>query len=486
MSSNNLPLDAAPPESAMENDLGPIAKSYDLLHQVPKLREAKLAASLQSASYDSSVVAIFQGAELALRNLAGLTGRCTAATRATDIVKSGGLFRWISGFHAILRHLGDAACVLRLHRPSSILDHEHFSIDDSPGYRSFLTELRAFDSAVRDQLLGDGTVDLKRTISTKSNEDPTYAFLHGIRLAAHDSVKWESDLQRVPVAPGRGPLRRAIRTDLIKEAVETAQLRHECFYGQFVALHQIPEILCAEVCDHIEAAIRSLRAGCSTIAVEHFQIVRALLDVVVLCQRVMVECLSTKDYHEFRENLGPASGMHSLTVRQHMFRDLFECLWKDVREWVTAETVSAREAMEQLSSARHQDAEMWLAFNLLNEAFMVHQLYQEWRHEHLHMPRNCLGSGGTKSMIGVRDGLTTVTKMRDTANSQPALVDLYKSRDVSLATHAEAALTAHHLDPESLDSTIKSLVGEATREYFPQVQEESYKPFHSGCPVRRP
>lgn len=486
LSSNSLPPGAAPSEPAMENDLGPIAESYDLLHQIPKLRDAKLATSLQSASYDSSVVAIFHGAELALHNLAALTERCAAATRATDIVKSGGLFRWISGFHAILRGLGDAASVLRLHRPSSILDHEYVSIDDSPAYRSFLTELRAFDSAVRDKLLGDNTVDLKRTISTRSNEDPTYSFLHGIRLAAHDSVKWESDLHRVPVAPGRGPLSLAITTGLIKEAVEMAQLRHETFYGQFVALHQIPEVLCAEVCDHIEAAIRNLRSQCFTVTVEHFQIVRALLDVVVRCQRVMAECLSTKEYHEFRENLGPASGMHSLTIRQHMFHDLFECLWEDVHKWVTAEIVSTREAVGRLSDTRHQDAEKWLSFNLLNETFIVHQLYQEWRHEHLHMPRNCLGSGGTKSMIGVRDGLTTVIKMRDTANSQPALVDLHESRGVRLAAQAEAELAAHHLDPKSLDSTIKSLVGEATRDYFPQVQRESYKSFHSGCPVRRP
>lgn len=470
------------------NHLGPIAESYDELHSIPNLQRARLLLDLPPASYDSGAGTVFQAAEIALLNLARLSGRAAEHLTAGNLAHTDRCMFWIHGFQSVLRRLGTAAFTLQHFRaPLDLADATYLDISTSAGYSQYLHSLTDFERAVCKTLLGDGEELLKETLTRSGNDDALYRILHRFRVSAHDSTKWESDLHEIPVHGAKPALDELIGGRALAEAVAETELSAETFHGQFVALHQIPEVLCAEVNDHVEAAIRQLRERRLSQTIEHLSISRALLVPVVESQRIMVECLATSEYHEFRENLGPASGMHSLAIRQHMFRDLFKYLWEAVQAWLSSDGPSLSEAVRQRDAIRHDSAETWLAHTLLNETIALHNLHQEWRHEHLHMPRNCLGSGGTKSMIGVPDGPVAVMKMRDAANAQPSLAAVHEARGVTLSSvRADARLTSHHLDEASLDATIMRLVGVATREQFQDVQLQSYHPFRSGAPERRP
>lgn len=479
------------------NELGKIAESYDELHNIPHLRAARGRCGVSPATYNSAVRTVFQAAEVALLNLTRLTRRMSCHVAQVEPTRAFVLMRWICRFHSILRRIGATATALQLAHPCDARPPSAgapdggaptLSIQESNALKVYIEAQKQMEAILVAQLIPRGGDALRAILGRGTHDDLVYALLHELRMSAHDGSKWESDLCAIPVDAGMPSYHDAVAADVLEEAVRTASLPGDTFYGEFVCLHQIPELLCDEANDHVEAGIRHVRANELTRAAERVATARALLSAVIESQRAMVECLSTSEYHQFRENLGPASGMHSLAIRQHMFRDLFNGLWNELEAWISkGGDLRPEDAARELSRRRHDSSDAWLGHALVTEALKLHQLHEEWRHEHLHMPRNCLGSGGTKSMIGVPDGLETVLKMRDAANAQPALRRLHQARSVKLGrVDDQAQLTAHHSSDSSIDNLLKRLTGEITRDAFPEVQQKELCRFHSPHPVRKP
>ncbi|MGW1916263.1 hypothetical protein ACWCQS_37485 [Streptomyces sp. NPDC002076] len=469
-------------------ELGPVAESYDQLHRIDLLAEARAARAVPEGTYDSTVCAVFQASEVCLLNLARLAGRTQARVLADDIPAASRYVQWAVGFHRLLRRLGTVMFHARSVFGSGLsAGTSALSISESAGYAAYVDALRGLEEAARGPLLAGAPEVTRSTIATKSIDDSLYRLLHGIRIGCHDATKWESDLTAVPIGVCRST-DELISAETLARAVAATELNAGTLHGEFVALHQVPEILCAEANDHLEVAIRAIRASALSRAAQHLTACRWLLDPVVEAQRVMAEHLATGEYHEFRTNLGPASGTHSLSIKQHMFRDLFKHMWNDLEAWLCSLGGSSlEETVRDIDARRHDDPEAWLRHTVVDQAFQLHSAHQQWRHEHLHMPRNCLGSGGTKSMIGVPDGPQAVYKMRDAANAQHSLAAIHRARRTSLANAVpDSPLAKLVTDPSSLDSELMRIVGEATREYFPQVQEQSYQPFRSGAAERNP
>ncbi|WP_330283716.1 hypothetical protein [Streptomyces sp. NBC_00588] len=469
-------------------ELGPVADSYDQLHRIDLLGEARAARGVQEGTYDSTVCAVFQASEVALLNLARLARRTQTCLLADDIPTASRYGQWALGFHRLLRKLGTATFTNRSVFGSAVSDRTAtLSIAESAGYAAYVDAHQELEDAAKASLLTAAPETTRTAIATKSIDDPLYRVLHGLRIGCHDATKWESDLTAVPIGVSRST-DELISAETLARAVTATELNAATLHGEFVALHQIPEILCAEANDHLEVAIRAIRASALSRAAQHLTVCRTLLDPVVEAQRVMAEHLATGEYHEFRTNLGPASGTHSLSIKQHMFRDLFKHMWNDLEAWLTSLGGSSlEETVRDLDARRHDDPAAWLRHTVVDQAFQLHSAHQQWRHEHLHMPRNCLGSGGTKSMIGIPDGPQAVYKMRDAANAQHSLAAIHRARRTSLANAVpDSPLAKLITDPSSLDSELMRVVGEATREYFPQVQEQSYQPFRSGAAERNP
>lgn len=476
------------PDGRPMTELGPVAKSYDELHRIDLLGAARAARGVPVGTYDSLVCSVFQAAEVCLLNLVRLASRSQACVLAGDIPAASRYVQWALGFHRLLRRLGMVTFDARSIFGSSVsAGGGALSISATAGYAAYVEALRELEDATKGALVTGAPEVTRSTIATRSIDDSLYRVLHGIRLACHDATKWESDLTAVPVAVCRGA-DELISAETLARAVAATELDPRTLHGEFVALHQVPEILCAEANDHLEVAIRAIRASALSRATQHLMACRRLLDPVVEAQRVMAEHLATGEYHAFRTNLGPASGTHSLAIKQHMFRDLFKHMWNDLEAWLRSlGTSSLEETVRDIDIHRHDSPEAWLRHTVLDQAFQLHSMHQQWRHEHLHMPRNCLGSGGTKSMIGIPDGPQAVYKMREAANAQHSLAVIHRARRTSLNNAVpDSPLVKLLTDPSSLDSELMRVVGEATREYFPQVQEQSYQPFRSGAAERKP
>lgn len=476
-----------PVDAQAVNELGPIAPSYDRLHRVDLIGDARSATKAPQASYESTVCAALQAAEVGVLNLTRIAIRTATAVNDRDFGRASRLVDWSVGFHRLLRRLGTVVVEARSLTGNGVGEAPRVSIAGTAGYLAYVEELHGLHDVVRCVLLVSDFNTVRTTIATKSIDDPLYRVLHGIRLGSHDATKWEADLSGIPLdLPGE--LDDVLATAILARAVAVTELNPATLHGEFVALHQIPEILCAEANDHLEAAVRALREGATSRVVLHLALCNDLLWPMVEAQRVMAELLATGEYHGFRENLGPASGTHSLAVKQHMFKDLFKHFWATLETWLETQGGSVPDAIAHVDRHAHDgDADAWLRQQVLHQAFRLQNAHQEWRHEHLHMPRNCLGSGGTKSMIGVPDGPQAVYKMRDAANANRSLQCIYAGRGMSLANEVGGSpLSALTSDPASVDAELMRAVGEATRDYFPEVQEQSYQPFHSGEPERIP
>ena len=468
--------------------LGPIAESYDQLHRIDLLAAAIANRGVPQASYAAVACAVMQASELCLLNISRMADRTRAELLGGEVTAASIQVQWMGGFHRVMRKLGGTMFAVR-----SLfgVDATHFSartgIAETAGYRSFVASLEKLEDCLKTSILSDRGPEVREKLATGHLDDALFRVLHLLRISYHDATKWESDLTG-GVFPTEVDVSKLLSSALLAEAVAATELNPTTLHGEFVALHQIPEVLCAEVNDHLEAGIRALRTGELSRTVEHLSTCRALLVPVVECQRVMVELLATCEYHEFRENLGPASGLHSLAIRQHMFGDLFRHFWAALETWLGSLGGTTLEvAVRGVDAQSHDDADSWLRHTVVDESFRLHAAYQDWRHEHLHMPRNCLGSGGTKSMIGVPDGPRAVYKMRDAANAEGALVAVHEARHVRLANLIpDSPLVRLVTEQGSVDAEIMRVVGEVTREYFPDVQQQSYQPFHSTAPERKP
>jgi hypothetical protein len=474
--------------SGQRTHLGPIAESYDQLHRIDLLTEAIGRRGVPQASYLAATCAILQASEVCLMNIARLADRTRHHLLRDDTRTASINVQWMGGFHRLMRELGGSMFAIRsIFGPDPCDQQSRTSISETAGYRTFVGSLENLEDCLKSEVLSRRGPEVRTTLATQHLDDELFRLLHGLRISYHDATKWESDLSDIAL-PVDVDLEELLSSPMLAEAVAATELNPGTFHGEFVALHQIPEILCAEVNDHLEAAVRTLRNNELSRTVEHLSTCRALLVAVLDAQRVMAELLATCEYHEFRENLGAASGIHSLAIKQHMFGDLFKHFWAGIETWLgSLGALSLEDSVRELDEHRHDDTDSWLRHSVLDESFRLHSAHQNWRHEHLHMPRNCLGSGGTKSMIGIPDGPRAVHKMRDAANADSALVAIHDARQVKLTNIVPDSPLARLLtDHDSVDAQIMRVVGEVTRDYFPEVQQQSYQPFQSTAPERKP
>ena len=163
---------------------------------------------------------------------------------------------------------------------------------------------------------------LKDAIAQHSTADALANLVHLTRICNHEATVWEHNLAAVS-APGEvTDYRSFVVADLIRNMVYDRMLKGDTFFTAFRAVHQIPEILTAEVNDFIEQSILNVREGRVRLAYEHIAAANTLLNCVLAATVPIVNNLTTADYHQIRENLGMTSGSQSEGIHYHLFRPL--------------------------------------------------------------------------------------------------------------------------------------------------------------------
>ena len=199
--------------------------------------------------------------------------------------------------------------------------------------------------------------------------------------------------------------------DLVRQAEIRVSVEERSVPGtvfmEFRTTHQVPEILVDCMNDHIECALELIEKKEGLSALPVLSRVQVLLDCAVRTLDLLVENLRQDEYHAIRAHLGLTSGSHSAGLSFHLMRDLYPAL-------------ARRLAGTRPPAMGEQE------WNLLRDSGRaIGLLLDRWRLAHLNLPRNSLGEAGTgtRSLVGSRDALQTVSKIREHSRRADPLIN---------------------------------------------------------------
>jgi hypothetical protein len=456
-------------DGAVHNERGVIAERYSELQGLPVLEAARAIHPLPPASPASTVRAVFQSCEIALLNLADLMRRAAADVLDGRVGAARVKLAWAVGFHRVLVRL--SLMPQQLATRQSAARAGRLGIAESPAFGEYVDALGAFDSAMLGEI-DAGRLPVDEALGGASLDQPLFGLLHAARVGNHESTIWEDNLSDVPMASECTPYSIFVSAEGMRNAVYDRVLSGDTFFTQFRGLHQIPETLGDEANLHLEQAVRDIRDDRFEDASDHLRTVTVLAEGMLASLPPMADNLATADYHEIRENLGLTSGSHSVCLRFHMFSDLY------------GQLASALEARTATPPAVPAD---WLLERLQAEALTFRSLIFQWRDAHLHMPRNNLGGGATKSLTGSPDAVTAVKRMRQAARDADPMMPLARARGLRPPPPAKQPprLRAYLDSTQSLDTQLLMATGRVTQQRFIQVQERLGF-FANKCPFSPP
>lgn len=480
----------SPSSAPIYNERGIIAEHYRDLQGLPRLDAARETYPLPRASSASTTRAVFQGVELALLNLADIVGRAAADVESGRLGPASVKMCWARGFHRVLLRL--SLMPSQLGTPASGEAVGRLNIADSPALREYARVLERFDRAVLARI-DAGELDLDGVLGDRSLDSVEFMLLHTARVASHEATVWEQNLSHVPVAAPVPSYETFVVAGGMRDAVYDRVLTGDTYFTQFRGLHQIPETLGEEANDHLEQAIRDVRRADLASAIAHLRCTTVFSEGMLASLPPMADNLATSDYHQIRENLGLTSGSHSVCLRFHMFTDLYQQLWEAVSQGITVAVAGGDaatdvgSAIQQVEARRYDDARSWQYHQLLDECLAFRAFVLQWREMHLHMPRNNLGGGYTKSLTGSPDAVLAVRKMRRAARASDPMLPLARARGlVSAAADDHAGPLASYIDSDaSLDRRILDRTGQVTQHRFVEVQERLGF-FANRCPFTPP
>lgn len=453
-----MPGDLIKPDK-IENDRGVIAENYHELQSIGAIEAARANMTVPGATPEALLIGIYQSSEIALHNLADLLTRAGADLASRDVDACVSKMLWIRSFHRLLVRLSSDALRISSDWPVTAL---RWPIQDTPAFGEFKTALESFDGSLT-ELVDQGELDVRTTISEASLTDSAYSILHCVRIANHDARVWATNLARSVHPRPTDALDVALASSHLRHAVHEHQLVGDTYFTQFRALHQIPELLVREINDRLELATKAVRDGDDARAIELLDGAASLYPAIEASLPPIVDNLSTFDYHQIRENLGQTSGSHSVAMRFHLFTDLYEQFTQEVM------------ALE--GAAPDKSGVVRLKRHVADLRVFIFS----WRDMHLHLPRNNLGGAETKSLTGAPDAVRTVQKMRDSAASSDPMRSKTRDRPAVVAGPLDGYLDG----PKSSDQLLLLITGEVTQANFHDVQER-LNFFSQRSPFSRP
>ena len=477
-------------DSPVYNERGVIAESYYDLQGLGVLDAMREANPLPKASDTSTLRAVFQSVEITLLNLSDILRRSIADLGQGNPGSAMVKMSWARGFHRILVRLSMMPQQLGLMR-GHIGEKGSLRIKDSPAFREYVEALTEFDRCVWEKVQS-GVLPMQRALADESLDSVPFKLIHLARVCNHESTIWEHNLSQVWI-PGPAPsYEEVVVAGEMRHAVYERVLKGDTYFTQFRGLHQIPETLGEEVNDHLEQAVRDIRANHLQEAADRLHAINILFEGILASLPPMADNLATSDYHQIRENLGLTSGSHSVCLRFHMFTHLYEQLWEELSNLLTKQLngsadESVEEIIRRIECDRHKNNQTWLAHLLISYCLQLRTFIFEWREEHLHMPRNNLGGESTKSLTGSPDAVKAVKNMRDVAVAKDPMMRLARACELAKdQTEAPAGeLTSYLESEESLDSRILAATGHITQARFHDVQERLGF-FANRCPFKTP
>lgn len=267
-----------------------------------------------------------------------------------------------------------------------------------------------------------------------------------VQRAKNSLLLAKEDRPANPCPPDVAPDIIAVHLECVAAATSGLAMNVPTHINQFCLLHQIPELIVPTVLRLWTAIETDMAKDDPASAIDHARSAADLLSIMVLSIAPLAEILYPSDYFRFRGNLGATSGSSSAALRGKLLTTTYVGL----AEWAVTE--NAQKASDDRDHER-----------LMEQLARNRDLLYRWRVLHMALPRNVLGSEGTRSLMGSPDALKAVRSMADAFAGKDPLTPL-------LGRPAE-----FDFDPTGptarLDTWLLSETGQAARDQFWEVQE---------------
>ncbi len=239
--------------------------------------------------------------------------------------------------------------------------------------------------------------------------------------------------------------------EALRDAANTPQLPGGGSYlQQFRLLHQIPELFCRRVVSIIEGYSAKKDLDVSVETARGIRSCVSLTSLAIGCIRPLANELLPADYKKIRHYLGVTSGSESKIISKTLLRGTLADIFR-MRSQLEGKrrTVTRRAVMSAL--------------------FELSELLTLWRDLHLMFPRNVLGAGKVRSLIGSKEASKAVEVY---ATKHIAAAQTHETLCPRTIGRAQADVL-NDTPAEKLDGRLLEALGHTTKLNFVAVQERT-------------
>lgn len=409
---------------------GPIADTYDRLQGLIFLRAAQVPVGVKAPN-DRVYIALHQARALSLMNVSSLLRRATRDLQAHVRGRFGGsppmlnaapMLKWA---HSLLKISYSITRASQVVLPS--VASEYLSTEPAICDRQVIDSLSELDTAFV-------SYEKSRTASIATAIGHRY-FMDGEASGAHNFKTVYHLMTMLLSLDAPSPRVDLLSLDILDLAVHSLDTKTPTYLMQFRLLHQIPEVLGAEVGNLMQTAKGLLARGSDEEALIYMRLTRELLVLIVDCLWPLVENMYPSEYYKIRKHLGVTSGSKSRMLAERILKEDYLELAKIINE---------------RSTSGHGSP------SLLHEFRGVHSEIKRWRDLHIFLPWSVLGKNAT-SLIGSKRASDTVRGMAHRF-----------ARDDPLNFDKPADLLG--MMPTGAIDTLLDITGRVTQRRFPDVE----------------
>jgi hypothetical protein len=432
-------LDACRTEVRLRDELprvetGQMADSYDTLHGVRFINLIVLTTPADMPFEPRLYYHLYLFDAFIVQSLQELIQRASEAITRGALAIGLEHLDWID---RLLRLMHDANGLI----PSVAM--EQGRIGESPSTARIMPMIDALCDAIRGQLIPSPALASRPENAEEALRAKLFHQAKTMILQLRETLL----LNRRQRPPEIDPRLEAAHLQCVAAAAAGLRLEKQTYINQFCLLHQLPELLTPLVLDSFLRTEQALNTDDQTAAIGPARMAGDLMFLITLTLWPLIDRLDPAAYYAFRENLGATSGSSSAAIRGKLL--------------TTAYTRLARAFIDHETRVGHRTGES----DLFREVARIRTLIYRWRGLHMALPRNVLGSNGTKSLMGSPDALKAADAMAVSfAAKDPLSARLSVVSDMVFPADSPTA---------KLDAWLLQVTGEAAQARFRQVQERT-------------
>ncbi|MEM7474269.1 MAG: hypothetical protein AAF483_04695 [Planctomycetota bacterium] len=348
---------------------------------------------------------------------------------------------WVRELLELALHLTSEMQIQNFALRSSAVERAGFFPNSA--FQLMIESVEGYCQQFREEMSGGGFV--RSAIDHTTQFDPDSNIIHMLKVNCHSLRCIFASLSNVAIPSG---FRDKEYESLLQQLVSCPSAYVDTFLQQFCLLHQIPELLSRIVVDRVRDALQVDRRDKEIAA---FGIAERLIRIAQSCLRPLVNELLPLDYADIRQHLGVTSGSHSKVIASVLLQEVVE----ELREFIVGHLGTTKPSPQKK--------------RVIEMAYRIFDLLHRWRELHVHLPRNVLGVGGVKSLIGSREAVRAAESLASRHQGE-------SNGDADYLQRLSAfAIGAEHIGEEivMLDQLLLEKTGESTKVRFKAVQERT-------------